>query len=152
MIERVKLHFRPLENQQQRVFIFAFAAFIMNITYGIGNVIVGIATYSWWFLTASLYYIILSIMRFALVMTEKQNKTANNGMESFVKRFSGAMLLCLSVVLSGTVFLTVKNDVGTKYHKIIMITIATYTFTKLVFAIINLCKSKSVSSPIIKAL
>ena len=31
-------------------------------------------------------------------------------------------------------------------------TIATYTFTKLVFAIINLCKSKKLNLPIVKAL
>ena len=66
--------------------------------------------------------------------------------------FSGVMLMCLSIVLSGTVILTIRQDIGTKFHEIIMITIATYTFTKLVFAIINLCKSKKLNFPIIKSL
>ena len=152
MIKRIKSQFNRLGNKQQRIFIFAFISFVINITYGLGNAVIGFVTYSWWFLTVSAYYIILSIMRFALVMSEKRSKTENTENAVFVKRFSGAMLLCMSVVLVGTVLLTVKNYIGIKYHEIIMITIATYTFTKLVFAIINLCKSKNFSSPIIKAL
>lgn len=152
MIKRIKSQFNRFGNKQQRIFIFAFISLVINITYGLGNSLVGFVTYSWWFLTVSAYYIILSIMRFALVMSEKRSKTENTENGVFVKRFSGAMLLCMSVVLVGTVLLTVKNDIGIKYHEIIMITIATYTFTKLVFAIINLCKSKNFSSPIIKAL
>ena len=152
MIKRIKSQFNRLGNKQQRIFIFAFISFLINITYGLGNAVIGFVTYSWWFLTVSAYYIILSIMRFALVMSEKRSKTENTENAVFVKRFSGAMLLCMSVVLVGIVLLTVKNDIGIKYHEIIMITIATYTFTKLVFAIINLCKSKNFSSPIIKAL
>lgn len=76
------------------------------------------------------------LMRFALVMSKKHSKAQNTENEIFAKRFSGVMLMCLSIVLSGTVILTIRQDIGTKFHEIIMITIATYTFTKLVFAII----------------
>lgn len=152
MLERVKTQLNRLRNKQQRIFAFAFIAFVINVTYGLGNAVIGFAAHSWWFLTVSAYYIILSIMRFALVISEKQSKTDYNEIGAFAKRFSGAMLLCMALVLACTVLLTVKNDVGTKYHEIIMITIAAYTFTKLVFAIINFCKSQNFSSPIIKAL
>ncbi len=152
MIKRIKSQFNRLGNKQQRIFIFAFASFIVNITYGIGNAIVGFMTFSWWFITLSAYYVILSIMRLALVMSEKHHKAENRENEVFAKRFSGIMIICMSVVLIGTVILTIRQDIGTKFHEIIMITIATYTFTKLVFAIINLCKSKNFSSPIIKVL
>jgi len=152
MIERVKTQFNRLRNKHQRIFLFAFASFVLNITYSIGNAIVGFVTFSWWFITLSAYYIILSIMRFALVMSEKHSKAHNSENEVFAKRFAGVMLMCLSIVLCGTVILTMRQDIGTKFHKIIMITIATYTFTKLVFAIINLGKSKKISFPIIKAL
>ena len=152
MIEQVKIQFNRLGNKHQRIYLFAFASFILNITYGIGNAIVGFMTFSWWFITLSAYYVILSIMRFALIMSEKHSKAQNTENEVFAKRFSGVMLICLSIVLSGTVILTIRQDIGTKFHEIIMITIATYTFTKLVFAIINLCKSKKLNFPIIKAL
>ena len=152
MIEQIKTQFNRLGNKHQRIFLFAFASFIVNITYGIGNAVVGFMTFSWWFITLSAYYIILSIMRFALVMSEKRSKAKNIENEVFAKRFSGVMLICLSLALIGTVILTIRQDIGTKFHEIIMITIATYTFTKLVFAIINLCKSKKLNLPIIKAL
>lgn len=150
MIEQVKIKFNRLGNKHQRIYLFAFASFILNITYGIGNAIVGFMTFSWWVITLSAYYVILSIMRFALVMSKKHSKAQNTENEIFAKRFSGVMLMCLSIVLSGTVILTIRQDIGTKFHEIIMITIATYTFTKLVFAIINLCKSKKLNFPIIK--
>ena len=152
MIEQIKTQFNRLGNKHQRIFLFAFASFVVNITYGIGNAVVGFMTFSWWFITLSAYYIILSIMRFALVMSEKRSKAKNIENEVFAKRFSGVMLICLSVALIGTVILTIRQDIGTKFHEIIMITIATYTFTKLVFAIINLCKSKKLNLPIVKAL
>ena len=152
MLEQIKTQFNRLGNKNQRIFLFAFASFVLNITYGIGNAIVGFMTFSWWFITLTAYYVILSIMRLALVLSEKQSKTQNTEKEVFAKRFSGVMLICLSVVLIGTVILTIKQDIGTKFHEVVMITIATYTFTKLVFAIINLCKSKKVNVPIIKAL
>ena len=152
MINQIKTQFNRLGNKHQRIFLFAFASFIVNITYGIGNAVVGFMTFSWWFITLSAYYIILSIMRFALVMSEKRSKAKNIENEVFAKRFSGVMLICLSVALIGTVILTIRQDIGTKFHEIIMITIATYTFTKLVFAIINLCKSKKLNLPIVKAL
>lgn len=152
MIEQIKTQFNRLGNKHQRIFLFAFASFIVNITYGIGNAVVGFMTFSWWFITLSVYYIILSIMRFALIMSEKRSKAKNIENEVFAKRFSGVMLICLSVALIGTVILTIRQDIGTKFHEIIMITIATYTFTKLVFAIINLYKSKKLNLPIIKAL
>ena len=152
MIKQIKTQFNRFGNKHQRIFLFAFASFVLNITYGIGNAIVGFMTFSWWFITLSAYYVILSIMRFALIMSEKHSKAQNTENEVFAKRFSGVMLICLSIVLSGTVILTIRQDIGTKFHEIIMITIATYTFTKLVFAIINLCKSKKLNFPIIKAL
>ena len=89
MIEQVKIKFNRLGNKHQRIYLFAFASFVLNITYGIGNAIVGFMTFSWWFITLSAYYVILSIMRFALIMSEKHSKAKNTENEVFAKRFSG---------------------------------------------------------------
>ena len=152
MILKVKTQFERFGNKDQRIIRLAFASFMVNTAYGIGNAILGFMTFSWWFITLSAYYVILSIMRLALVISEKHSKEQNAENEIFAKRFSGIMLICLAIVLIGTVILTIKQDIGTKFHEIVMITIATYTFTKLVFAIINLCKIKKSNLPIIKAL
>lgn len=147
----IKEYFAGME-KRNKIILIAVISLFMNIAYGIGNAVIGFINHSFWFLTASAYYIILSIMRFALIISDKRNNSEDNETGIFVKRFSGAMLLGLSAVLTGTVILAVKNDIGAKYHEIVMITIATYTFTKLVLAIINLCKCKAFSSPVIRAL
>jgi len=147
----IKEYFAGME-KRNKIILIAVISLFMNIAYGIGNAVIGFINHSFWFLTVSVYYIILSIMRFALIISDKRNNSEDNETGIFVKRFSGAMLLGLSAVLTGTVILAVKNDIGAKYHEIVMITIATYTFTKLVLAIINLCKCKAFSSPVIRAL
>ena len=136
-------------SKRQKVLLMAFLSLVFNITYGLGNAVLGILSHSWWFLTVAAYYIILSIMRFAVVLYEKKNRRRNRQNEIFIKRFSGMMFLFLYIILTGTVFLTVKQDIGTKFHEVVMITIATYTFTKIVFAIIKLCKSKQDGSPLL---
>jgi len=136
-------------SKRQKVLLMAFLSLVFNITYGLGNAVLGILSHSWWFLTVAAYYIILSIMRFAVVLYEKKNRRRNRQNEIFIKRFSGLMFLFLSIILTGTVFLTVKQDIGTKFHEIVMIIIATYTFTKIVLAIIKLCKSKQDGSPLL---
>lgn len=140
-----------LKNKNQRVIFAAKSSLIINFAYGIGNAAIGFMSFSWWFITVSVYYMVLSVMRFCLVISYK-NDNVNYNNENFIKKFSGIMFFFLSIVLSGTVLIAVRNDIGTKHNEIVMITIATYTFTKLMLAIVNLCKSKKFKSPIVKIL
>ena len=56
------------------------------------------------------------------------------------------MLISLSLPLVVTVFLSVIGDRGHKFHIIAMIAIATYAFTKITLATINLIKSRHSAS------
>lgn len=124
----------------------AILSLVINIVYGIYNIIVGVIMHSWWFLTAGTYYLILSIVRYSVV------RAKNNRIENFLKPFTGIMLMTLSVPLSGMVILASMKDRGTDFHEIAMITIALYTFTKFTLATINLVKSKSNTPERIKIL
>ncbi len=119
---------------------------VINIAFAMYNFVLGIASYSFWFITVGAYYIILSIMRFLIVSTASKNQED----EAFVMKFSGVMILVLSFVLSGIVYMTVKYDVTVTYHEIAMITIAAYAFTKLTLAIIGFVKSKKNHLPYIR--
>ncbi len=129
--------------KNERVLKLALLSFLINVSYGIYNCVLGFTTYSWWFITLSAYYIVLSVMRFALLHIKKRDDTL------FAKKFTGIMLMVLSFTLIGTVILSVVRDRGTKYHEIVMITIALYAFTKIVLSIINLCKASKSNSHII---
>ena len=121
----------------------------INIIYAFGNLGLGLYEKSYWFITAGAYYTILSVMRFAAVLFDRKNSISR---ELFVQKFSGVMLMCLSIVLFGSVYLSVKFDIANEIHEIAMITIATYTFTKLILAIIKAVKVRNKNSPILKAL
>jgi len=116
----------------------ALVGLLFNMVYSIYHIILGITVYSWWFLTIGIYYAILSIVRFVVLRQKGQN--------SFVIRFTGIMLILLSISLVGTVILAFLKDRGTEFHLIVMLAIAVYTFTKITLAAIkwvNARKNKS---------
>lgn len=105
-----------------------------NLAYGVLNGVMGFVTHSWWMITLCVYYILLSVMRFATLRIRKADR--------FIRRFCGGLLIALSVSLIGTTVLSVVTDRGVRYHEIMMIAIALYAFTKIVLSIIHLVKAK----------
>ncbi|MBQ4164712.1 MAG: hypothetical protein IJD85_00110 [Oscillospiraceae bacterium] len=116
----------------------ALANLIFNMAYSAYHVILGIITYSWWFFTIGIYYAILSIVRFTVLQ--------HKGSERFLIRFTGTMLIALSVSLVGIVILSFVKDRGTVFPLIVMLTIATYTFTKITLATIKWIKAQKSTS------
>ncbi|MBE6535056.1 MAG: hypothetical protein E7677_00325 [Ruminococcaceae bacterium] len=116
----------------------ALLGLLFNVAFGAYNVVFGIITHSWWLLTVGIYYAILSIVRFVVLKTK--------GSGSFITKFTGVMLMLLSMPLVGTVILAVVRDRGMVMHEIVMIAMAVYSFTKITLAIINLIKSRKSTS------
>lgn len=135
----------------QKIIKFTILSLFINLAYAIYNSIIGFISYSWWFITLGVYFFVLSITRFSLLKIKKKSN-GDSSLEVFAKKFTGIMLVLLSFTLSGTVVLSVVNDRGFKYHEIIMITFALYSFVKITLAIINLISSKKSDSPVTKAL
>ena len=119
----------------------------LNFAYATANCCVGLATHSWWFITVGAYYTVLAATRFS-VFNIKRKANGNYDTELFAKRITGILLLVLSFCLIGVNILSAVKERGTKFHEIVMIAIATYTFTKITIAIICLIKSKQSASPI----
>lgn len=104
--------------------------------------VLGIETRSWWLLTLGSYYLVLGLVRFVVLRAHEK--------ERFITRFTGWMLIILSVPLVGTVILSVIRDRGHRFHMIIMIAIAAYAFTKITLATLNLIKARrSTSVPLL---
>ncbi|MBQ2723289.1 MAG: hypothetical protein IJF72_01390 [Clostridia bacterium] len=117
----------------------ALLSLLFNAVFSVFHIVFGITTYSWWLFTTGLYYALLSLVRFVVLRTKKQN--------DFATKFSGVMLMVLVLPLVGMVILAVVRDRGFVLHKIVMIAMATFSFTKITLAIINLIKSqKSLSA------
>jgi hypothetical protein len=111
---------------------------VFNILYCAYHIVFGAVTASWWFLTIGIYYAVLSIIRFVVLRHQGNNR--------FLVRFTGAMLIVLSVSLVGTVILAFVKDRGTVFPLIAMLAIATYTFTKITLATIKWIKARRSTS------
>lgn len=116
----------------------ALISLVTNIAYSTYYLVFAVLSGSWWMLTLGSYYLILSLVRFVVLQTK--------GKERFIVKFTGVMLVILSIPLIGTVVLSLTEDRGQKFHMILMISMAAYAFTKITLATINLIKSRRSSS------
>ena len=116
----------------------ALVSLLFNMVYSAYHIIFGIAAYSWWFFTIGIYYAILSIVRFVVLR--------HKGEDRCIIRFTGIMLLVLSISLAGTAILAFVKDRGTRFHLIVMLAIAVYAFTKITLAAMNWIKARKSKS------
>ena len=127
-----------------RTLKFALASLVFNIAFATYHLVMGLVTSSWWLLTLGSYYLILSTVRFAVLRSKSK--------ERFIAKFTGWMLMLLSIPLVGTVILSVLRDRGHKLHMIVMIAMAAYAFTKITLAIIKFIKARRSKSAILLTL
>lgn len=145
-----------LSDKRQRIFLFALFSLALNIAYAIYNIYLGISLKSYWSITMSVYYILLGTMRFnAVYIGAKIKKLPTKNRKSIelkVMKRNGVILLLMIVAISGTIVLTIKQNRIIIYDTIPMITIAAFTFYKIISAIINLVKAKSHGSPLLSTI
>ena len=122
----------------------AIVSLSFNAAFAIYHLVLGFITSSWWLLTLGSYYLILSLVRFVVLCFKSK--------ERFIKTFTGWMLMILSVPLIGTVILSVIRDRGHELHMIVMIAMATYAFTKITLATVNLIRSRRSTSAVLVTL
>lgn len=126
-----------IKNPKGRILLTSALSLVLNIAYALYNGVLGFLYSSLWFLTLSAYYTILAVMRFAAVSCGiRETRT-----EEFVMRFTGVMLIILSFVLTGSVYYSIRFEVARPNGTIVMITIATYTFYKVIMAFVRAAKT-----------
>ena len=128
-----------------------YTSLVINFAYAIDNCMIGFLAHSWWFITVGAYYTVLAATRFS-VLQIKRKANGNYGTELFAKRITGVLLVVLSFCIVGVTILSALKERGTAFHEIVMITIATYTFTKITIAIVGTVKTKQSTSLFLKTL
>ena len=89
-------------------------------------------------------------MRFGIILSEtRKYSEKNENRLSFIRAFTGSMLIIMGIIMCGVVYISVINDVTKEHHEIFVITMATYAFTKISLAIVNFVKRKHISSPVL---
>ena len=140
---------RLIDDKRYRVIAKAVFALIFNLLFAFYNGILGILSSSIIFAASAIYYFLLSSMRFSAVLLDRKGKKQNDGLTASI---IGVMLIILSVIFHIMVIVSMKNKTAEIYGTITMITIATFTFTKITMAIITAVKHKGDNSKLYKAI
>lgn len=152
-IEKTGIGKQFIKEQHSRVISFVVLNFFLNFLYAFYNGVLGIINHSIWFIIMCAYYIVLSTMRLSAVLCDWKNKnTSSNDIEYFVMKLCGVLLVLLNFVLAGAIYISLSQDIATKYDKIIMITIATYTFYKITITIIKAVKQHKNPLPLLSVI
>ena len=108
-----------------------------NLVYAVFNGVLGIYYRSYWFVSLFAYYLMLGLMRGYVVVGRRKNKPSDSSMY----RICGVGMILLAVILSGITCMGIAEDHATKYHMIVMIAIAAFTFYLAVIAIVSAIKA-----------
>ena len=128
-----------------------YTSLAFNFVYALANCVVGLIVRSWWFITVGAYYAVLATTRFSILQIKRKAK-GNYDTEFFARRVTGILLVVLSFCIVGVNILSALKERGTAFHEIVMIAIATYTFTKITVAIIGMVKARHTDSSVLKTL
>lgn len=118
-----------------RIKTFLFCSFIFTIIYSVFLFVISQINSSKWFLVMSIYYILLSASRIFILVQMDPKKNLRSKITTM--HVCGVFLLIINVVVSIMMFILIFTNLTVKHHEITVITLATYTFTSLSFAIIG---------------
>ena len=153
LITKTETGKKIVSNQRYRIILSAAVAFAFNLFYAIYHCILGVLNLSFWFIAMCAFYGILATMRFSAVLCERNHqKSPDIDTELFVMKLSGILLVVLGIVLATVSYISLSQNIATKYGEIIMITIATYTFYKITIAIVKAVKQHKNPSPLLKTI
>lgn len=135
LIEHTPIGNRLLKDHRFRLILFAVLNMGWSLFYAVFNGILGIVYRSGWFGTMCAYYAVLGLMKLNIVLSERIKPGAETERRNMLA--TGIGLLFLTAILALIVALSIADAVGKKYHIIVMITIATFTFFMVGRAIVS---------------
>ncbi len=145
ILKKTALGARLVDDRRYRMIAFAVVSLILNLIFAFYNTILGVRSSSFLFAASAVYYMVLCTMRFlCLVMGRKKERAT--------VIFVGVMLIILSMVFQAMAIVSIRYNTATAYGTIPMITIATFTFSKIITASISGAKNRRRNSALIKTI
>lgn len=135
-----------------RIRVSLYMSLGINALYASIKLFTGIYYCSVWFITLSVYYIMLAVMRFLLLRHIKGNYIGTDYISELKRyRVCGGVLLGMNAALSGMAVLVVIENRGIKYAGYLIYAMAAYTFYTTIISIRNVIKYRKLNSPILSA-
>ncbi len=131
-------------DKDYRLLVKAVCALVINLLFAFYNGISGILAQSLIFIVSALYYLLLGLIRLYLVLAKQRRQEAS--------AVTGIFLIILSLLLGTMVYVSLQFQTASPHGEILMITIATYTFTKLAAAVHTAVKHRGNLSPFLRGI
>lgn len=129
-----------------------YRGLLINLLYAGIKMYSGISYHSFWFGALSVYYILLAIMRFALLRSVHKHPIGQDlTYELRWYRFCGVALLFMNQALAVIVILVVHQNSGFDYPGYLIYVMALYAFYAVISAGIGLVKHRKQGSPVMSA-
>lgn len=138
---------RLQDDRRFRIVTGAAASLAINLLYGAGHAVLGVLDGSLWLLIMAAYYILLGMMRFGAVLTERKHAS-----ERFVMRFCGGMLMALALVMGAATAISLIQERAVPHGIVIMLMIAIYTFWKMTMAIVHIVQAHQSGTPLTRTI
>lgn len=136
------------EDHKLRYKISLFVSLILNVIYALFKLLSGIVFKSFWFISFSLYYFLLVILR-SNIAKEELNGDIDLKVEYTSYRKTGIILLFTNVILTMIILIIVNQKIVNIYPNWMAITVVVYTFYLLFTSIYGLIKYRKYKSPLI---
>lgn len=124
----------------------------LNVAYVALNLVNGVGNGSWWQITLSAYYFILTVTRFALLHGAAPGSFGKDLSTEWRKyRATGWVLLLLNVILSGLVVVSLQVKDNAHYEGWLIYAMAAWSFFKLISATVALLRQRGGRSPVLSS-
>ncbi|MBE6132780.1 MAG: hypothetical protein E7180_05280 [Erysipelotrichaceae bacterium] len=135
-----------------RINLSLYLSLVLNVAYSIFQLCLGLYHKSFWFISMSVYYVLLSLMRFYLVNHTKKNKPGEDLLIEY-KRYNicGWVMLLMNLTITAIIFFIIYFDRTFYHHQITTIALAAYTFLTFSLSIYNFIKYRKFNSPVYSA-
>lgn len=140
------------DDARLRVNVSLYGTLIWNTAYAVFQLGLGFWHHTFWYYSMAVYYIALAVMRFFLVSHTSKHEPGEKMREELIKyRTCGITFLLMNLTLTVMVFFMVYWNKSFIHHEVTTITMAAYTFTTFIMAIVNVSKYRKYNSPVYSA-
>lgn len=147
---------RYINDKEFRARVSLYGGLTINLLYSFFKIGTGIIFHSVWDGAMAGYYIVLSVIRFVLVKSDRQALREENTEGNYITalrryRLTGILMLVLNIAMSAMIIQMLWQNKSVSYTGTIIYASATYTFYIVVISIVNLVKYYKLHNPILSA-
>ncbi len=104
-----------------------------NLAFALYHGALGLLTRSQWLVAVSGFYTVLAVTRAGVLLCARRGTEADASL--FVVRVTGGLLMTLGFAMAAVNYLSIAGSIAKRYQTVVMISMATFTFTKVGLAV-----------------